>query len=156
MESVKLKSSSGISDIDQVMKIVATFGADDENLAKIKEYILTELRELGENRVLYFLESGPDVVGMVQIIFKRDEENTAHVHGLQVAKDKHRLGYGEHLMRLVEQKVQEAGVRRLTLGVDADNEKALNLYKKLGYSRFKVIEGRSSGVDLYYLQKSLS
>lgn len=58
-------------------------------------------------------------------------------------------------MQLLELEAIARGVNILTLGVDSDNEKALNLYKKLNYSLMETLEGRTPEVQLHYLQKRL-
>lgn len=158
-----LRISTNHDDIEQAMKIVATFGANEEELNKIKKYISNEFRELGNNRILYFLEKDLEPIGMVQLILKNADEDpnlangkdVAHVHTLQISKQHHRKGYGYKLMQLLEQEAQKQGILKLTLGVDSDNEKAIRLYEKLNYSLLKIAEGRTPQVKLYYLQKDI-
>jgi ribosomal protein S18 acetylase RimI-like enzyme len=159
---LKITSSKNPNDIDKVMSIVATFGANEENIIKIRDYIKNELTELTDNRILYFLE-GIEPVAMVQLILKNADNrpelangfDIAHIHALQVSKIHHRQGYGLKLMQLLEIEALALGVNTLTLGVDSDNEKALNLYRKLNYSLMKTLEGRTPEVQLHYLQKKL-
>lgn len=156
-------ASTNPDDIDKVMSIVATFGATPDNLVKIKDYILKkEFSELGDNRNLYFLED-KNPVAMVQLILKSADndpelangKDIAHIHSLQVSKNQHRQGYGLKLMQLLEEEARTLGIRKLTLGVDSDNEKAINLYSKLSYTLMKTLEGRTPDVQLHYLQKIL-
>ena len=162
--SVNLKISTNCDDIEKAMKIVATFGANEESLTKIKAHILSELRELGENRILYFLENDAETFGMVQLIMKNangdpelaNGKDVMHVHALQISKHQHRKGYAYRLMQLLEQDAKRRNVSKLTLGVDADNEKALSLYKKLNYTILKEVEGRTPEEKLYYMQKILN
>lgn len=156
-------ASTNPDDIDKVMSIVATFGATPDNLVKIKDYILKkEFSELGDNRNLYFLED-KNPVAMVQLILKSADndpelangKDIAHIHSLQVSKNQHRQGYGLKLMQLLEEEARTLGIRKLTLGVDSDNEKAINLYSKLSYTLMKTLEGKTPDVQLHYLQKIL-
>lgn len=155
--SEKFIRSTDKNDIEKAMSIVATFGGTKENLIKIKEYIANEFCELGENRNLYFLEKDNEIVGMVQLILKNADgdsdlangKDIVHVHALQVSKHHHRKGYGFKLMQLLEKEAKSQGFLKLTLGVDGDNEKALNLYSKLGYAILKESEGRTSGEKLF-------
>ena len=48
------------------------------------------------------------------------------------------------------------GIRKLTLGVDGDNRKAISLYDKLGYFNLKVAEGREKDIPLFYKYKKIS
>ncbi|MEA9356999.1 GNAT family N-acetyltransferase [Bacteriovorax sp. PP10] len=160
---LKITSSINPNDIHKVMSIVATFGANAENIIKIRDYIKNELKELADNRILYLLED-IEPVAMVQLILKNADnrpelangKEIAHIHALQVSKTHHRQGYGLKLMQLLELEAIARGVKTLTLGVDSDNEKALNLYKKLNYSLMKTLEGRTPEVQLHYLQKRLN
>lgn len=164
MNPIKIKRSEDHRDIEKVMSIVATFGSDPKNLIATREYISNELKELGENRLLYLLEDHTRVIGMVQLILKNADNdsqlangrNVAHVHALQISKDLHRKGFGNLIMQQLEDEALNLGLDQLTLGVDGDNEKALNLYKKLGYSLMKEVEGRSPEVKLFYMQKRLN
>jgi ribosomal protein S18 acetylase RimI-like enzyme len=162
--SEKFISSIDKNDLEKAMRIVVTFGANEENLIKIKAYIANEFCELGDNRNLYFLEKDNEIVGMVQLILKNADgdpelangKDIVHVHALQISKHHHRKGYGYHLMQLLEKEAKSQGILKLTLGVDGDNEKALGLYSKLGYSILKETEGRTSGDKLFYMQKNLN
>lgn len=162
--SEKLVKSTDINDLEKAMRIVATFGGNEENLIKIKAYIANELSELGSNRILFFLEKDNEILGMVQLILKKADgdpelangKDIAHVHALQISKHQHRKGYGYRLMQLLEQEVKSLDIVKLTLGVDGDNEKALCLYRKLGYSLLKATVGRTAGKELFYMQKNLN
>ncbi len=164
MTALKIKRSDEPRNIDKVMSVVATFGGGPKDLIAIREYLLTELKEVEENRLLYLLEDHSRTIGMVQLILKNADNDpelangktVAHIHSLQVSKDLHRQGFGILIMQQLEEEAQNLGLTRLTLGVDADNEKAVHLYKKLGYSLLKEVEGRSPAIKLFYLQKELS
>lgn len=111
---LKITSSINPNDIDKVMRIVATFGADQENLIRIKSFIKNELIELNDNRILYFLE-GDEPLAVVQLILKNanndpelaNGKDIAHIHALQVSKVHHRQGYGFKLMQLLEEEDQK-------------------------------------------------
>jgi len=164
MTPIKIKCSEDQKDIEKVMSIVATFGGGPKDLLAIREYISNELKELGENRLLYLLEDHSRTIGMVQLILKNADndpqlangKNVAHVHSLQISKDLHRNGFGNFIMQQLEEEAVRLGLDQLTLGVDGDNEKALGLYKKLGYTLLKEAEGRSPDVKLFYMQKRLN
>lgn len=161
--SEKFIKSTDSNDLEKAMSIVATFGGNEESLMKIKAYIMNELSELGDNRVLYFLEKDNKTIGMVQLILKNADgdpelangKDIVHVHALQISKHQHRKGYGYRLMQLLENEAKSQGIVKLTLGVDGDNEKALGLYRKLGYSLLKMTEGRTAEEKLFYMQKTL-
>jgi GNAT superfamily N-acetyltransferase len=56
-------------------------------------------------------------------------------------------GLGANLMTFIEQDLIQRGFRELTLNVAEDNEGALRLYQRLGYSILKEISGKWSFYD---------
>lgn len=64
--------------------------------------------------------------------------------GITVARDARGRGAGRALMLACEAWAREVGVRKLTLGVFHDNQRALSLYTSLGYQQ----EGRRVGMFL--------
>lgn len=103
-------------------------------------------------------------IGSVQLILKdadSDEDlangnDIAHIHALQINKAFHRMGFATKLMSKLELNAKEMGIRKLTLGVDGDNPKAISLYEKLGYLNLKIAEGRDKGIPLLYKYKKIS
>jgi len=85
MKNVIFRNTINPEDITQVMKVVKTFGANDENLVKIQNYIAKELQELGDNRNLYLLEDEARVIGMVQLILKKADGDPELANGRDVA-----------------------------------------------------------------------
>lgn len=163
MTSTKIKRSDEQKDIEKVMTIVASFGGAPKDLVAIRDYLSNEFEELGKNRHLYLLEDRAHTIGMVQLILKNVDNdlelangNTiAHVHSLQVAKDQHRKGFGILIMQQLEEEALRLGLNCLTLAVEEDNEKAIGLYRKLGYKILKEAEGKSPEVKLFYMRKFL-
>lgn len=83
-------------------------------------------------------------------IIKRDLEKTAHwwLSRVIVARRYRRLGVGEALVRLAVQEATVRGADRLKLKVYERNEKALRLYRKMGFdtdcaSRTRLEHGES-------------
>lgn len=71
---------------------------------------------------------------------------TAHTAGLGIAvrKEFRGLGVGEAIMRAGIDWSREVGIKKLKLGVFATNDRAIGLYRKLGF----VEEGRLRGEAL--------
>ena len=59
------------------------------------------------------------------------------------------------MMAYIEDKARNMGITTLTLGVDDSNERAIDLYKKLGYEVFKVEPGRIPEEKCLAMRKSL-
>ena len=83
---------------------------------------------------LLVAEEAGRVVGICGLARGRRVANahTADV-GLTVATAHRGRGIGRALMLAAEAWARDAGVRKLTLGVFADNERARRLYRSLGY-----------------------
>ncbi len=160
---MKITLSTDPKDINKVMEVVKTFGANQEQLTKIESYINNELLELGTNRLLFLLTNKNKTIGIVQLIVKNadsdltlaNDHDIAHVHALQISKRYHRKGHACMLMSFLENYAKKQGINKLTLGVDQDNPKAIALYEKLDYKILKEVEGREPNVKLYYLYKDL-
>lgn len=77
---------------------------------------------------------------------KRFDDETYEVKRVFVAKDFRRFGIAEEMMRLIEVKAREKGVRHLILETSKSFEPAVGLYEKLSYD---VIEnyGQYKGMD---------
>ena len=163
-ENLYLRVSINPLDVDKAVHVARSFGGSEENLTEIKKYIASEFDELGDNRILYLLENREEIFGVAQLVLNTadfDQElangkDIAHIHALQIAKNKHRQGLGTLLMQVLEKEARKLGKTKLTLGVDEDNPKALELYKKLNYGFLKEAPGRNPGVKLFYLQKDLA
>lgn len=151
--------------LEKLLSIARSFGGSTDELENISEYLKTEIAEIGDNRLLYFLSSKNEgTIGTAQLILKNADNdpelannyNMAHVHGLQIDKRFHRKGLGRKLMQYLEDDSKRRGITKLTLGVDGDNIKAISLYKSLQYKKFKECEGRDPGSKLYYMCKELA
>jgi ribosomal protein S18 acetylase RimI-like enzyme len=151
MENLKVRLSTDKNDIESVLKVVSSFGADRIPLLKIRKYLENELSSLGKNHLLILLENSSNTLGVVQLIV---EESTGHIHALQVDKAFHRKGLGFRLIQDLEKHAKRIGINRLTLAVDSDNNKALSLYKKLGYEIFDEIQKEKS-IIIYYFGKEI-
>ncbi|MBX5317493.1 GNAT family N-acetyltransferase, partial [Staphylococcus caprae] len=62
-------------------------------------------------------------------------------------------GVGTRLLNFAEKKAQKEGFNKLSLTVVKDNDKALNLYKKFGFSI--VGEINKSPFYLYQMRKNI-
>lgn len=61
--------------------------------------------------------------------------------GITVRSDARGIGVGRALMRALEEWAREYGVDRITLGVFAGNDRAIGLYRALGYAEEGVDRG---------------
>lgn len=90
------------------------------------------LSELLDNDRAYYLVAKVNerAVGYIGIWLIAGE---GHVTNVAVHPDYRGRGIGNQLMTAIERLAGERGVNRLTLEVRVSNERAQNLYRKLGY-----------------------
>jgi ribosomal protein S18 acetylase RimI-like enzyme len=74
-------------------------------------------------------------------------KDRAYLHSFRVRPAMRNRGLGANLMTFIEQDLIQRGFRELTLNVAEDNEGALRLYQRLGYSILKEISGKWSFYD---------
>ncbi len=116
---------------------------------------------LRDNQTILVAEVGGELVGYVAALggdFRRNRHCAHVVTGvLQGFCGK---GIGARLFSELEQWARRHGVHRLELTVMAHNDKAINLYRKMGYeiegSRRDSLLVNGSYVDEYYMGKLLA
>lgn len=95
---------------------------------------------VNRKRVLTFVaRAGKENVGFITIIFARWSKfrGNSYISNLSVSKEMQNQGIGTMLIQKAEECARSRGVKRLELETFSRNDKALRLYKKLGF----VIEG---------------
>lgn len=150
--TMNVRVSTDPADVDAVMAIVASFGAPEDVLPKIRAVVEAELAELGGERLLFVGEEGGVPIAAAQLIFGSGQD--PHVHALQVRRTHRRRGVGSTIMRAIEDHVRRARGARLTLSVDVGNAPALALYAALGYELVSEAPGRA-GTPVRLLCKQL-
>ena len=111
-----------------------------ESFSRTVEEIRTQFRDADPHAALWLVaEVEGRVVGSANFLRGRWKKN-AHTAELGVAllAEFRGLGIGEALMRAGIDWARHVGVRKLKLGVFASNERAVRLYRKLGFTE----EGR--------------
>ncbi|MDZ7652863.1 MAG: GNAT family N-acetyltransferase [Burkholderiaceae bacterium] len=92
------------------------------------------------NATSFVAESDEEVVGFVNVLFVERDKNPlfqpisfARVGSIGVAEGHRGRGIGRELMRQAEAWASARGARHLSLNVWAFNERAVDLYRELGY-----------------------
>jgi ribosomal-protein-alanine N-acetyltransferase len=84
------------------------------------------------------------------------QRNRGNVSTIDVHPDFRRLGLGTRLMNLAEANLREMGLKKYTLQVEVDNEAAIKLYQKLGFSISRTLPGYyEDEKDAYLMEKPL-
>ncbi len=160
---MKISEVTSLEDIESLMSIVATYVKNAGYLEVSRTQLLRELGEVHGNRNIYIATENGMVVAMVQLILNNADNdpelangiNIAHAHNLQVRSELQGRGIGRKMMEFVEEKAQVLGKTTLTLGVDDGNDRAIELYKRLGYRVFKEGPGRTPEEKGFDMKKSL-
>ncbi|MFN8674416.1 MAG: GNAT family protein [Candidatus Sericytochromatia bacterium] len=115
-----------------------SFGATEERDAPVREERFKNTLKDKNNFMLGAFENNT----LVGITFFNREERTkmAHkgnIYGMFVLKEKQGLGIGYNLLKLALEKAFNIdGIKQINLAVVASNDKAVNLYKKLGFKEY--------------------
>lgn len=75
------------------------------------------------------------VVGFVSATPDDDRPDTYHLNRIYVDPDRWGEGFGRRLLEHAEAAVRDLGGRRLTLGVMAENDRAVGFYDAAGFDR---------------------
>ncbi len=69
---------------------------------------------------------------------ENDDQRAAFLYDLYIDEPYRSHGYGKWAMQAIETKIEELGIRSISLHVFADNHIAKRLYQKLGYAVVKT------------------
>lgn len=79
--------------------------------------------------------------------------NCCHIASIAVDPGARGIGLGKKLLLSFEERCSELKIRCLELEVSVSNEKALNLYKKLGYKIVERLPNYYPDSDAYLMRK---
>lgn len=105
----------------------------------LDEYYDTESFQsrLDHEAIILDVATSPEeeIVGYVLANPTEGDETTFSLVQIYVSPDCQREGIGSQLLDYIEQKIRHRGGERLTLGVMAENDRAINFYESRGYRR---------------------
>ena len=81
---------------------------------------------------LFLVAEDDGIVGYCGVVMAQDEGDITNV---AVRKDRRRQNIGTRLMEELIRQTSQAGVKKLFLEVRKGNEKAISLYKKMGFEK---------------------
>lgn len=128
-----------------------------------KESILYVILRFMANRRrtrILIASNNKKIVGYISIIFAKFKKLRGNAYlALSVAPSSRNQGIGTELMRAAEDFAKKRGVRRLELEVFGKNEKAISLFKRLGYEeegrRRQAVQDEDSFDDMIFMAKFL-
>ncbi|MEL7530961.1 MAG: GNAT family protein [Bacteroidota bacterium] len=133
-----------------------TFGSDEFQISEAQEASLLKNYAETENRIFFVALLDQQIVGILNI-FASGKKRLRHIGelGVSVAKAHWNKGIGRKLLQVALQWAETNPlIRKIDLGVQADNHAAIHLYEDLGFrreglqSRGSLIEGQFYDVVL--------
>lgn len=132
--------------LDEVAAIAELYPTKSvaEKRAMIEESLAPNFAaSLKRKRTILLASVAEVLVGTVQVVWEDSTEEpellppgAAVIQHLRTHPDYRRRGSGRRLMEAAERCALDAGVSRLTLGVEPFNEVARRFYEQLGFSEF--------------------
>lgn len=99
-------------------------------------------------------DKAPAIVGF--IVAEASRRGIGHIITIDVLPAARRFGVGSKLLAAAEERLQNAGIRRVFLETAVDNQAALSFYKRHGYFLTKTVPRYySNDVDAFVLEKDL-
>ena len=120
--------------------------------------IIKNIKEKKEIQLFLFKEN--NLIGIASVSLKQKIFNHLGVTGVSIKKDFRGKGLGKMLMKkALEEASSLVGIKKIILGVFANNKVAINLYKKLGFKEYGclpcAIKWRGKFVDEVLMYKDI-
>ncbi len=122
----------------------------ENNLTLVKELVAIEEEAFGRGGLnewglppliyhgaVYIIEADNNPAGIAEYMRDMEEENTAYLYGLAVAKEYRGQGWGKQLLAESLQEIKEKGIKQVELTVDPANKRACTLYRKFGFEKIE-------------------
>lgn len=112
------------------------------------------------NRQVYIYKINGEFIGEGALVFDTgDSDYTVsgkriYVSRMIVKKEYRNRGIGGEILEFLIEKAIEMGYTEMTVGVDKDNENAIHLYKKYGFTEV-LYEGKDENGEYYKLLKRI-
>lgn len=111
---------------------------EEEAYLKSKEEYESLLpnREQTPNHYLFTLLEGEKRVGMIW--FAKSTDKLGFICEISIRENYQGKGYGQEAMKQIEVFAKNIGIEKIELHVFGGNERAINLYEKLGYKMTNI------------------
>ena len=105
---------------------------------------------------VYVLLEDEEIVSVAEIMRTFDTKD-AYIYGFFTKEKFLRKGYGSVLLNFIINEMEKSGIEALTLTVDPENEKAVNLYQKHGFQKAELLtEEYGENEDRLYMRLELN
>lgn len=112
------------------------------------------------NRVVFVYKIKGKFIGEIAYVFDMNDSDYTmpnhriYISRLIVKKEYRNQGIGGILIDYILEQIKEMGYKEATIGVDKDNESALHLYQKKGFTNV-LFDGKDEYGEFYKLMKTL-
>lgn len=127
-----------------------------------KKYVAKNLEQMAKQKKVVVLVLANDIlVGSAEVTMKEKTEKHRGLIGITIKKGYRDQGVGTELLRLVMAlaKQELSGLETLELRVNANNDRAIHLYKKLGFKEFgrlpRGVKRDDGYVDRVYMWQAI-
>jgi RimJ/RimL family protein N-acetyltransferase len=104
------------------------------------DFMARVLSQLEKDEMLYLVaEVGRKVVAVSEVSRKSGYESHVGVIGIAIKKGYRDLGIGTEMMKTLEIQARRMGLKVLTLTAFATNDRAIHVYKKVGFAQTGTI-----------------
>ncbi|WP_094605230.1 hypothetical protein SPSIL_033030 [Sporomusa silvacetica DSM 10669] len=157
---VKFRDILSEKDISSIIKLVQQTAVFNEEELAVAEELLRESLEKGEQSYYKCLlaEQNGSIAGYACYATILGTNGSFELYWLVVEKESQRTGLGAQIMKEFENKVRQAGGKRIFVGTSSQEDylPARAMYESWGYNKTAVLEDfYDNGVDLIYYAKSL-
>ena len=105
---------------------------------------------------VYVLLENEEIVSVAEIMRTFDTKD-AYIYGFFTKEKLSRKGYGSVLLNFIINEMEKSGIEAVTLTVDPENEKAVNLYLKHGFEKAELLtEEYGENEDRLYMRLELA
>lgn len=115
---------------------------------------------VSENRIVYIYKINGEFIGEGALVFDTGDPDytipnkRVYVSRMIVKKEYRNCGIGSELLNFLIKKAKEMGYSEMAIGVDKDNENALHMYRKFGFTEV-LFDGADKDGEYYKLLKRL-
>lgn len=112
------------------------------------------------NRLVFVYKVNGEFIGEGALVFDTGdpdytiENKRVYVSRMIVKKEYRNRGIGSEILQFLISKAKEMGYSEMTIGVDKDNENALHMYRKYGFTEV-VFDGADEDGEYFKLMKRI-
>lgn len=112
------------------------------------------------NRLVFVYKINSEFIGEGALVLETGDPDytiqgkRVYVSRMIVKKEYRNCGIGSEILEFLIRKAKEMGFSEMTIGVDKDNENALHLYRKFGFTEV-LFDGADEAGEYFKLMKKL-